>query len=169
VPDHPALHTVVDVVDPEPYWTLLEERFGMPRSTFDGYALVQPGSKKLYIVPADHAPPVRPEADVIGMPFLRIKMQVPKLTTAAAMHFGDAATRNVIAADAEQAEAYLTQQDFTVADKQLRQCTGRGYVLIRHREWTLGVGFLKGTESGAVESMFPGGFARSEDTFSLAG
>ncbi len=163
-----SLSDVVKVVDPNPYWAMLEERFGIPPSTFDGYALVRPGSKKLHLVPEDHVPPSRPEAETVGLPILRIKMAVPKLTTAAAMHIGSAATRNIIDTEEAQAEAYLTQHAFTASADQLRRCTGRGHVLVRHREWTLGVAFLRSRSSGIVESMFPGGFAREADGFSLA-
>lgn len=163
----PPLNDVVEVVDADPYWTMLDERFGIPRSTFGGYALVKPGSKKLYIIPEGHVPPARPDADTVGMSFMRIKMSVPKLTTAAAMHFGSAATRNVVDATPAQAEAYLTQQNFEASANQLQRCTGRGYVLVRHRGWTLGVGFLQARGKGVVRSMFPSGFARDEAAFSL--
>lgn len=161
MPARPTLSDIVEVVDPAPYWQLLEERFGIPPSTFDGYALVRPQSKKLYLVPADHTPPARPAPETIGLPFLRVKMKVPKLTTAAAMQFGEHATRNVIDATAAQAEAYLTRQDIAAPTEALARCTGRGYVLVRHGGQTLGVGFLTLDDGrGTVESMFPKSWAR---------
>lgn len=151
------LETAAPVIDPAPYWTIAEERFGIPRSTFDAFTLVQPGKKKVYIIPQDHAPPTRPEPHTIGMPFMRVKMKYPKLTTAAAMQFGPAATRNVVPVGDEQARAYLTREPFVASAPQLESCAGRGYVLIRRDDWVLGVGFLEldADESGVVKSMFP--------------
>lgn len=158
----PALSDVVEVVDPVPYWQLVEERFGIPPSTFDGFALARPKRKKLYLVPVDHTPPARPAPETIGLPFLRVKMKYPKLTSAAAMQFGRHATRNVIDATADQAAAYLTRRDLTASADRLQRCTGRGYVLVRHAGWTLGVGFLMPAENGTgtVRSMLPKGWAR---------
>ena len=151
------LQTSAPVIDPTPYWTIVEERFGIPPSTFADYTLVQPGKKKVYIVPRDHAPPTRPEPHTIGMPFMRVKMKYPKLTTVAAMQFGPAATRNVVPANREQADAYLTREPFNPSPDQLDTCTGRGYVLIRYQSWILGVGFFDPDdgEHGTVRSMFP--------------
>lgn len=160
--DRPALSDVVEVVDPAPYWVLIEERFGISPSVFDGFALARPRSKKLYLVPEEHAPPARPMPETVGLPFLRVKMKYPKLTTAAAMQFGRHATRNVIDATAAQAEAYLVRQDFTASAEALSRCTGRGYVIVRHAGWALGVGFLapEGNGRGIVRSMLPKGWAR---------
>ncbi len=170
MPDRLALSDVVEVVDPAPYWQLLEERFGIPPSAFDGYVLVRPQSKKLHLVPADHVPPARPTPETVGLSFLRVKMTYPKLTTAAAMQFGRYATRNVVDADAAQAEAFLTRQPFDASAEALARCTGRVYVLVRHAGWTLGVGFLAPNEDGAggtVRSMFPKGWAREAEALAL--
>ena len=158
-----TLEDVINVIDPAPYWALLEERFGIPPETFEGYALVQRGKKKLYLVSRDHRPPVRPEPETIGLPFLRVQMAVPKLTTAAAMQFGAQATRNVIAATADQAQAYLDRETITPTADQLAHCTSRGYVIMQHDGWSLGVGFLDDDPVAApsIQSMFPKGWARS--------
>ncbi len=164
----PELQQAVKIVDPAPYFRYLEERFGIPPSTFDGYVLVQPGRKKVYIVTADHRPPARPRPRTVGLPFLRIYLKFPKLSTAAAQQFGHAATRNVIDVDAVQAEAFLTRRDFRARPEQLTLCTGRGYVLVRYQGHTLGVGFLiPDEEGGCVESMLPKSWARDPDSFSL--
>ncbi len=164
----PELQQAVKIVDPTPYFRHLEERFGISPSTFDGYVLVQPGRKKVYIVTADHRPPTHPRPRTVGLPFLRIYLKFPKLSTAAAQQFGHAATRNVIDADAAQAEAFLTRRNFQVRPDQLTRCTGRGYVLVRYQGYTLGVGFLiPESEGGRVESMLPQSWARDPNAFSL--
>lgn len=85
MPDRPASRSdLVEVVDPAPYWDQLEARFGLSPSTFDGFVLVRPQSKKLHLAPDDHLPPEHPMPDTVGLPFLRTQMAVPKLTTAAA-------------------------------------------------------------------------------------
>lgn len=162
------LQQAVKLVDLTPYFRYLEERFGIPPSTFDGYVLVQPSRKKIYIVTAEHRPPTRPCPRTVGLPFLRIYPKFPKLSTAAAQQFGHAATRNVVEADALQAEAFLTRRNFRVCSEQLTCCTGRGYVLVRYQGYTLGVGFLiPGEAGGYVESMLPKSWARDPASFSL--
>jgi len=162
MPDRPALADIVEVVDPAPYWDQLATRFGIPPSTFDGFVLVRPQSRKLHLVPADHRPPERPTPDTVGLPFLRIQMAVPKLTTAAAMQFGQHATRNVINATAEQTAAYCARSAFTPSSDQLERCTTRGHVIVRHGGGSAGIGFLEDDPESApaVESMFPKGWAR---------
>jgi NOL1/NOP2/fmu family ribosome biogenesis protein len=161
--NRPALADVVEVIDRAPYWDQLATRFGIPPATFDGFMLVQPQSKKLHLVPEDHRPPVRPTPETVGLPFLRIQMAVPKLTTAATMQFGQHATRNVIDATDEQAVAYLARDTFVPSSNQLERCTTRGHVIVRHDGWGVGIGFLEDDpEHGpAVRSMFPKGWARS--------
>lgn len=162
MPDCPALADVVEVVDPAPYWAQLEHRFGIPPATFDGFTLVRPQSKKLYLVPANHTPPARPTPETVGLPFLRIKMAVPKLTTAAAMQFGRYATRHAIDVTAEQADAYLARRPLTPSTEHLARCSSRGYVIVRHGGWGLGVGFLDDAtaEAPTVQSMFPKSWTR---------
>lgn len=165
----PELQQAVRVIDPTPYFRYLEERFGIPPATFDGYVLVQPGRKKVYIVTADHRPPAHPRPRTVGLPFLRIYLKFPKLSTAAAQQFGYAATRNVIDTEPPQAEAFLTRRTFHARPEQLVRCTGRGYVLIRYQGHTLGVGFLIPEDAGGrVESMLPKSWARAPSSFSLS-
>lgn len=160
--DYSMLADVVEVVDPVPYWTQLKTRFGIPPSTFDGYTLVRPQSRKLHLVPKDHRPPQRPTPDTVGLPFLRVQMAVPKLTTAAAMQFGQHATRNVIDATAGQTEAYLARDAFAPSPDQLVPCTARGYVVVRYSGGGIGIGFLEDdpATAPAVRSMFPKGWTR---------
>ncbi|HET6569729.1 MAG TPA: hypothetical protein VFG50_17310 [Rhodothermales bacterium] len=141
---------------------LLEERFGIPPATFDGYTLLMPNPKYLCIVPDDHRPPGDPEPGSTGMVFLRTGTRHPKLTTAAALAFGHAATRNVIAVDREGAEAFLNRKPVEVSAEAARHCTGLGYVIARHADFILGLGFYRPAESGGVlNSLFPKAWAFS--------
>lgn len=170
MPDpEPALSDVVDVVDPTPYLKQVDRRFGIPPSTFDDYVFVRPNSKKVHLVPRDHRPPSRPEPMSLGMPFIRTYLKYPKLTTAAAMTFGHAATRNVVPADEEQLTAFLTRRPFEASAAQTKSCTGRGYVLVRFKELTLGVGFYKpSARGGIVNSMMPKVWARNAGAFDVS-
>jgi NOL1/NOP2/fmu family ribosome biogenesis protein len=90
-------------------------------------------------------------------------MAVPKLTTAAAMQFGQHARRNVIDATDEHAAAYLARASFVPSSDQLALCTARGYVIVRCGGAGMGIGFLEDdpATAPAVRSMFPKGWARS--------
>lgn len=172
----PELLQTTKIVDAAPYFDTLQERFGIPHETFQGLCLVQANSKILHIVNATHQPPLRPKTDGVGMPFLRINMAVFKLTTPAAMRFGNAATKNILA-DAPQplVSAYLARQTFDVTHEQAKNFTGRGYVLIGYQNRILGLGFFQPAVpdsdtpnhdsdiAGQVESFFPKAWSLADD------
>ncbi|MBA2663537.1 MAG: hypothetical protein H0U74_14710 [Bradymonadaceae bacterium] len=164
-----ALEQVVTVIDAAPCFAMLESRFGIAPHTFAGLCLVQSNPKVVHIVNADHQPPLRPAPDTIGMPFMRIKMIHPKLTTAAVMRFGNAATQNVLAsAEKRQIRAFIARQDIEVSAEEAANFTGRGYVLIGYRNMMLGMGFYApydrpGQTVGVVQSLFPKAWSVASD------
>lgn len=153
-----AAKVLGETEDPRPWLEMLAERFGLSSSLFEGYQFLRRGREGIYLLAQDHRPPERPRPDACGLFFLRTNMRYPKLTTAAAMIFGRHATRNVIALDRQQTEAYLARQSLTVTAAQASRCTGRGYVLLRHRGYTLGLGLYEPDRSagaGRVHSLYP--------------
>lgn len=131
---------------------MLHDRFGIPESTFDPWHFHEPNRKYVFATPVDHQGVGNPVSD--GMPFIRIGLRFPKLTTAAARVVGPYATKNVVVASTTQAEAYVSRMEFPLAPGQLDNIEGTGYVLIRHRGMILGVGIY--FENGQrVASMFP--------------
>ncbi|MFU8803369.1 MAG: hypothetical protein ACNA8W_06135 [Bradymonadaceae bacterium] len=155
----------IEIVDGTPWFAILEERFGIPAAAFEELVLIKPNPKQLHIVDGGVVPPPRPRPDSLGMPFLRIRMKVPKLSTPAAMAFGAHATLNALDVDEEQLDAYLSRQVFTPTPVQLEGCSGRGYVIIRHRGFALGMALLRVPPEAAddptpfVESQFPKSWA----------
>lgn len=142
------------------WFGMLEDRFGIPARTFDGYVLIRPGSKYLCIVPDDHHAPATPDPGSVGMVFIRTNQTYPKLTTAGAMAFGHTATRNCVSVDRERAAAFLTRQSFPVNGADTHDCTGTGYVIVKHESFVLGLGILRRHAEGDVlESLYPKGWA----------
>ena len=160
-----ALSEHVDIVDRQHWLSIVERRFGIPADTFEEYELIRPNTHSLHLVADDHLPPERPAPQVIGMSFMRTRMKFPKLTTAAAMTFGHLATRNVIAADRRQADAFLRRERFDVRPEQLAACNGRGYVLVSVEDAVLGVGLLRPREAKQpeVSSFVPKAWTLPED------
>jgi hypothetical protein len=76
-------------------------------------------------------------------------MKVPKLTTEAAVAFGDLATRHYVELDLADARAYLAREPVDLEDSQCPACTAAGYVLVRLRGVTLGTGYLREAASAA--------------------
>ncbi len=139
---------------------IVSERFGISAEQFQRYHLFERGRGKLYWVNRDHQPPVTPPPDASGMLLMRTRVRYPKLTTAAAMLVGRAATQNYVDVNHTQMQAYISRQNFAVSLEQARRCTGVGYVLIRHRGYVLGVGLFYPRETGGeVQSMFPKGWS----------
>ena len=143
-------------VDPGEVLPPLEARFGFPRSAFEGCIFFRPNDKYVSVVSRDHRPPARPPAEMTGMYFLKTALRHPKLTTQAAMHFGHAATRNVVALDTDKLRAYLDRREVRLTAAEAAWCEGFGYVLVRHRGHTYGVGLFRPEGAGGrVESLFP--------------
>ncbi|RME70206.1 MAG: methyltransferase domain-containing protein [Chloroflexi bacterium] len=138
----------------------LSERFGLPPDLFAGYHILQTSRKRVNITAVDHRPPRMPVPDTIGMLFMNIGMRYPKLSTAAALMFGRAATRNVIPLTDDQLPLYLNCQPFPVSAAQTETCTGMGYVILHYRGYSLGVGrFYPAASGGRVQSLFPKGWS----------
>lgn len=172
----PELAQTTTLVDAAPYFKSIQDHFGIDPKAFEGLSLVKANSKILHIVNSDHQPPLRPKPDGVGMPFLRVNMAVFKLTTPAAMRFGNLATKNILA-DAPQnlASAYLARQNFDVSHEQAKNFTGKGYVLIGYQNRILGLGFFWPNSenshapnsdpnvAGQVESFFPKAWSVADD------
>ena len=94
------------------------------------------------------------EPEAVGMRFIRTTARPPKLSTAAAMLLGPMARRNVVDIDAAEVERYLRREAFSLAPARSIDCTGTGYVLIRHRGFGLGMAYLD-TKTHRLESLFP--------------
>jgi hypothetical protein len=166
--DRPAREAIAEhaeIVDRQPWLSLVEERFGIPKQAFDDYLVVRPNRRSLHLVPRDHRPPPRPAPQIIGMSFLRTRMRFPKLTTAAAMTFGPLASRNHVGVDRAQADAFLSRTPFAITAARAEACTGIGYVLVRREEIVLGVGFFRPGDDGGgqVQSFFPKAWTLAED------
>jgi NOL1/NOP2/fmu family ribosome biogenesis protein len=141
---------------------ILAQRFDLLPEDFEPNVLYQANAKRIYLVNRDHWPPVRPEPDAVGLYFMKTRIKYPKLSTAAALHVGVRASRNFLEVDRPQLEAYVNRQVFAVSAEQARHCTGPGYVLVRHRGFTLGVAFFEPGDpgrGGEVGSLFPKGWS----------
>ena len=132
---------------------LLEQRFGIDRSSFLEMRLLLRNHRDVFVVTADHQPPPRLEA-CPGIPLVHLAMRYPKLTTAGAAAFGRKATRNRIDTDAQQLRAYLKRAPFRLTAAQVRSLSSDGYVIVRHQEAPLGLGFYR-SDSETVASRFP--------------
>jgi NOL1/NOP2/sun family putative RNA methylase len=156
-PREPAIADLPEV-DPEPWLGPVRERFGLPEETFAGLRLVRRGKEGLAVVPRDLRPPARPAAQAAGLSFLHAGMRNPKLTTAAAMAFGAAATRNAVELDREEVGAYFARRDQELPAARTGTCTGPGYAVVRHRGVALGLGWVRPAAGGApasLQSLFP--------------
>lgn len=140
---------------------IFAERFGISPASLGGLALFEQKEKRVFMVSRDHQPPRQPQPDAVGTAFMSTRLKYPKLSTAAAMLLGRAATKNYINLTPQQVQAYVNRQDFSVSTRQSTYCTGIGYVLVRYRGFVLGVALYRPANSGGgvVQSMFPKGWS----------
>lgn len=125
------------------YFGLVEERFGVPPEIFDPYLAFQPNSKNLWIVRRDLEVPVRPEPHTLGMPFFYVNMRFPRPTSAAAVFLGRHATKNVYDASDDDLPSLIHRREIPLDAEAAAEIDGRGYVLLRHRGLSLGLGFYR--------------------------
>ncbi len=137
-------------VDGQPYLEYLEERFGIPRSVFEGYRFFRANAKSIAIINEDHR--IAAPLHFAGVSFVHTNMKYPKLSTAAALAFGKYVTRNVAQLDRFQAEDYLKGKTLYDVVENLDE----GYVFVRYADITLGVGvFFKHENTTELRSSFP--------------
>lgn len=160
--DRDALVVAVTRVDRDELLAPVVERFGIEPGVFDDYLFIRPNKRTVHVVARDHTGVARPKADSIGLPFMRMTLRYPKLTTAAAMLFGPHARRHVIGLDREQADRFLSRQPVEVRPEQALRCDSRGYVLVRVEEVFLGVAFYA-AEERRVQSLLPKAWSLADD------
>lgn len=141
----------------------LEAMFGIPPERMSRFKVVRLNSKHVHVVAADLEPP--DEMVSAGITLFATKMAVPKLSTAAAMAFGDAATRMVMDVTRAEADAYLARKPFYPTESTASRCDEQGYVVVRFEEISLGVGFYRTerVDRPMVDSHFPKAWMISED------
>lgn len=140
-------------------WTeRVSERFGIPTSEWQRFQWFSRKPGRIAFAAADHTVPVAPESVSTGLPLMRAHPLYPKLSTAAAQLLGPHAVRNVVQLKREEIEPYMRREVLKIDPDRLVRFTDTGYVIVRHRETALGVGFLKKTGNGRphlMESLFP--------------
>ena len=165
--DRPALFCPLGAQETQEILAGLDQRFGiLPEAITKRYVLHRPNAKQVLLVNRDTTPPERPAPTCVGMPFMSVNMQFPKLTTAATMLLGREATRHVVALDQAQCARYLSRQSVELWPSQLIQCHSKGYVIVTFEGHPLGQGFYTpGTEEGPawLASLYPKASANRED------
>lgn len=137
------LADAVKLVDGEPYFAILEERFGVPIENFESFLVHQPNVQTVWLARRDLAMPVRPEPYVVGTPFFYVDMRWPRPTTASAIRWGALATKNRVDLRDDEIEAALALEEFRLDEERAHEVTGTGYVLLRHHGAILGLGFYR--------------------------
>ncbi|HFQ93300.1 MAG TPA: RsmB/NOP family class I SAM-dependent RNA methyltransferase [Anaerolineae bacterium] len=143
----------------QPWLDSLVEHHGFSPELFDELELLRWGKRGVWLVNADHQPPLKPQPDSVGLALLRPSARFPKLGTAAAMYFGPYATRNFMEVTAVQLTAYLARRSFTAVPEQTANCTGTGFIIIRYQGIDVGMALYR-REIEEVESLYPKGWAR---------
>ena len=165
IPDEALRAQGLVLVDPAPVIEHVSRRFGFSAGLFDDLLFLRASHKIIRATTRPLELPIAPEIDRTGIDFLRIDMANPRMTTSAMMTWGHQATTNVIDTDREQCLNYLCRQPILLNEEQLRRCTGRGFVIIRHLGQGLGVGFLESTRReddnfARTRSMYPRAFSQ---------
>jgi NOL1/NOP2/fmu family ribosome biogenesis protein len=130
------------------------ERYGIPRETFDGYSFWEKGAGKVWAFRGEMDSPM--EIEALGITFLRTRQEHWKPTTDAAQRFGYHATKNVVELGRDEARRFVAGEDQPV-----EWDSDWGYLIAAHdfageRE-PLGVGLYL---HGELRSQIPKGRRR---------
>jgi hypothetical protein len=137
------------------YLNDLERRFGISRDCFDRLEFRRQNMKTIAVMPT-LATATRPEPHCQGLPFVHVNMRFPKLTTAAAMTWGQYAVKHVINASSRQMDAFLSGRDFIALAERIDGFESPGYVIVKQDDISVGVGLCRASPAGlAVKSLFP--------------
>ena len=139
---------VVQPVDGLPYFELVEQRFGIPLSVFEPYLVFQPNKQNLWIVDRALRIPPRPKHYTVGIPFFYVNMRFPRLTTLAAVKFGQDAIRNVFDARGDEPAMLLHRHEIRIDEERGRSMSSCGYVMLRHHGLPIGLGFFHPEDDG---------------------
>ncbi|MGD8944358.1 MAG: RsmB/NOP family class I SAM-dependent RNA methyltransferase [Desulfobacterales bacterium] len=139
--------------DADRMFRILYQRFGIERAAFDGLQMLLKSRRDIYAVAADHRPPHMANC-ITGLPLFHMHFKYPKLTTSCATAFGHNAGFNIIDMTPGQLQDYLSRKAFILKKDHDRACDGTGYVLVRHQNAVVGVGFYDQTQN-VVASLLP--------------
>lgn len=159
-----TLGDIVEIADEDELLGRVLDWFGIQPAVFEPWVLCRPNRKVLNLVNRDCLPPARPKPVSIGMPFLRVSMRYPKLTTAAVYLIGKHAQSNVLEVERRRADRYLSRQEIAVEEHELSSCDSRGgYVILQCEGLTIGLGLLN-RDRMKVVSFQPKAWAIPEDS-----
>ncbi len=128
-----------------------EERFGIPRGSFDGHTFWEKGAGKLWAYAGEADSGI--EVEALGITLLRTRQEHWKPTTSAALRFGGAATENVVDLGEGEADAFVRGHD-----QRIEWDGDWGYLIAAHQlageREPLGVGLYL---HGELRSVVPKG------------
>lgn len=125
-----------------------EERFGLPRTIFDGYSIYLGPKGRLYLGPAKVPPNLRIVSP--GLLIARADSGI-KPSTNLFQLFGRQVERNIIPLSKEQTKKFVMGTDMILEKSDVGDVSD-GYVLVRYLGYNLGCALLKGT---TLKNMVP--------------
>jgi hypothetical protein len=130
--------------------------FQLPAGWRDGLDVIRWGGRYQHLASVDHDPGPVPPPELVGLPGAGVQVSPPKLTTAAAMRFGDRAARQVVDLEPEQAQAFIRRETSTLGAGQCAQLESPGYAIVRLRGFAIGLGAVKRADGGfRLASLYP--------------
>ena len=130
------------------------DRFAIDSAIGADWLVAARTHRGLYLTQRGHRPPALPRPEALGLRLIRHRLRPPKLSTAGALLLGPRARINFIELRRDQVSPYLQRREQTLGPAQTEVCTGRGFVLVRHLGFGLGIGWYD-PAGRRLESLFP--------------
>jgi len=140
---------VVSLEEREEVLSFWEERFGIPRETFEAYLLLSTAKNYwLFIKPQEIRPLQNLQVQTVGLLFTRRVSKWLKPTSTALQRFGHLATRNVVELTPTALDRLRRERRLPFNDNHLEE----GYVIIRCEGKVWGCGLYS---KGRLISFLP--------------
>ncbi len=132
----------------EEIFSYLEERFGLKRELFDGFEFLEESKGRVFMATKEAAYMAKVVTPVtLGLLFCRINGSI-KISGNITQLFGKHATKSIVQLTEDQAKKFIEGEDLKIESP---DC-GNGYVIVKYKDYSLGVGLLK---EGEIKNMLP--------------
>lgn len=116
------------------------EHYDFPESAFTNYQFFRRGKKNIFVAKKEVR--LSELAFHQGIPFLKINIKIPKLTSVAALKFGTYARKNTLKLNSQQLASYVGRKIFKLEPGQIKNCDFHTYALFFYEHSCIGMGIF---------------------------
>jgi NOL1/NOP2/sun family putative RNA methylase len=140
------------------YLDEMQQRFAIKDNRLSGVQFLKTSKRGIFLTNADNKavfetfmPAVK--FDSKGMFFLKTQIRYPKLSSAASMWLGPSMQKHIVILTNDQLKQYCRREDVMVDKNDLINCSETGYVVVKYKDYFVGMGLLFWRDTDQILSM----------------